>query len=442
MLHAISSKSATAEEIRAWIEDAHRHTLNSIGGLTEEQLHNPRVPFVNSFLWMVGHAAWFSERWVLRHLRGLPPLKPEADGWYDSFEVPWDERWKLTLPSRAETLAYLGAVREQILSALNGGALDVESTYFHRLAVFHEDMHREANLYFRQTHGCPAPADWPEVEPAADPGSVQGEIGGDVEIPGSPAYLLGGTRDMPFVFDNEKWAHPVAVKPFRIARTPVTNGQFLEFVEAGGYENHAYWTLNGRLWLAELKAQHPAHWRREGGRWEVREFDRWKPLPLRFPVIHVNAYESEAYCRWAGRRLPSEAEWELAASAEPDGRGGVAPVKRRYPWGGDPPSAARANVNGWHRGCVDVDALPGGDSAFGCRQMLGNVWEWTADPFYPFPGFELDPYREYSAPWFGSHRVLRGGSWTTSARLIRNSWRNFFRPQRNDIPSGFRTCAL
>jgi iron(II)-dependent oxidoreductase len=457
MLHGMDSKAASAEELRAWLDDAHRHTLHSIAGLSEEQLHNPKLPFVNSFLWMVGHAAWFSERWVLRHLRGQPPLKPEADGWYDSFAVPWDVRWELKLPDRAETLAYLGAVHEAALSGLNGGGLDARSTYFYRLAVFHEDMHREANIYFRQTHAFPAPP--PVLEPGVTAGApgvapqAGGEmpgvpLPGDVEIPGSPAYALGGTRDQPFVFDNEKWAHPVAVKPFRIARAPVTNQQFLKFVEAGGYGDASHWSLGGQPRRVEAKAEHPAYWRRgaEGG-WQQRRFDEWKPLAPHQPVIYVNVFEAEAYCHWAGRRLPSEAEWELAASAEPDGRGGIAPTKRRFPWGDDPPTPGRANLNGWHAGhadggCLNVGALPAGDSAFGCRQMLGNVWEWTADPFYPFPGFELDPYREYSAPWFGSHHVLRGGAWMTSARLIRNSWRNFFRPQRHDIPAGFRTCAL
>jgi iron(II)-dependent oxidoreductase len=441
----MDSKAATADDLRAWFDDAHAHTLNSIAGLSDGQLHNPKLPFVNSFLWMVGHAAWFAERWVLRHLRGEPPLKPEADGWYDSFEVPWEVRWELKLPGGAETLAYLGAVRQAVLSGLHGGSLDARATYFHRLAVFHEDMHREANIYFRQTHAysAPAPLNGGEIAAPRPLSGMDGELSADAEVPGARAYRLGGTPGLPFVFDNEKWAHPVEVKPFRIARAPVTNEQFLAFVEAGGYRSETLWSLRGRLWLAESKARHPPYWRQEAaGRWLRRDFDTWKPLAPYLPVIHVNAFEAEAYCRWAGRRLPSEAEWELAASAEPDGRGGISPIKRRYPWGDDPPSPARANLNGWHGGCLPVGALPEGDSAFGCRQMLGNVWEWTSDPFYPFPGFELDPYREYSAPWFGSHRVLRGGAWLTSARLIRNSWRNFFRPQRADIPAGFRTCAL
>jgi iron(II)-dependent oxidoreductase len=160
-------------------------------------------------------------------------------------------------------------------------------------------------------------------------------------------------------------------------------------------------------------------------------------------MIHVNWYEAEAYCRWAGRRLPRECEWEVAAAGEPDpANRELAPCKRRFPWGSALPDPTRAQLD-WHTmGRVDVDALPQGDSAFGCRQMIGNVWEWTADDFLPYPGFTADPYKEYSAPWFGSHKVLRGGCWATRARLIRNTWRNFYTPDRRDVWAGFRTCAL
>jgi iron(II)-dependent oxidoreductase len=159
-------------------------------------------------------------------------------------------------------------------------------------------------------------------------------------------------------------------------------------------------------------------------------------------VIHVNWYEARAYCRWAGRRLPSELEWEVAAAGEPgpDGRT-LAPTKRRYPWGDEPPTPARANLDGGALWTIDVGALPAGDSAFGCRQMIGNAWEWTDTVFGPYPGFTPDMYQDYSQPLFGSTRVLRGGCWATRGRLIRNTWRNYYGPERNDVFAGFRTCA-
>jgi iron(II)-dependent oxidoreductase len=158
--------------------------------------------------------------------------------------------------------------------------------------------------------------------------------------------------------------------------------------------------------------------------------------------VHVNWYEAEAFCRWAGRRLPTEAEWELAAAGDANSRSrGLSAGKRTFPWGEEPPGPGRANLDGASMGCIEVDALGAGDSAFGCRQMIGNVWEWTASTFMPYPGFERDAYQEYSEPWFGSRKALRGGAWATRGRMIRSTWRNFFTPDRRDVIAGFRTVA-
>jgi iron(II)-dependent oxidoreductase len=161
------------------------------------------------------------------------------------------------------------------------------------------------------------------------------------------------------------------------------------------------------------------------------------PLEPWHPVVHVNWYEAQAYCRWAGRRLPTEAEWEMAAALEPaTGR------KRRFPWGDEPPTPAHANLDFRAGGTIDVRALPEGDSPVGCRQMIGNIWEWVDDTFQPYPGFECDPYKEYSQPYFGQRKVLRGGGWTTRSRLIRSTWRNFYMRHRRNIVAGFRTVAV
>ena len=194
-------------------------------------------------------------------------------------------------------------------------------------------------------------------------------------------------------------------------------------------------------WRESVAAEHPVYWKREAaGRWLRRNFDHWVRLEPHRPVLHVNWWEAEAYCRSAGRRLPTETEWEVAASGEPGLDQELAEGKRRFPWGPAAPGAPHANL-GWRAmGAVDVNALPDGDSAFGCRQMMGNVWEWTASDFTPYPGFEMDPYREYSQPWFGTHKVLRGGAWPTQPRLLRNTWRNFYMPDRRDVWAGFRTC--
>lgn len=409
------------------LRSARARTMALVSDLDGDRLMGPRLPIVNPLLWEIGHVAWFQERWVLRHHRGRPPVRPEVDSIYDSTRIPHDVRWDLPLFSREETLRYMAEVLDATLEGLERRDPDPGERYFCLLALFHEDMHDEAILYTRQTLGYPEPP----LPRSGAPAPAKGRVGGDAEVPGA-TFLLGGHRGMTFVFDNEKWAHPVEVGPFRMSRTPVTCAEFARFVEEGGYRRREFWDEAGWAWRESAGATHPVYWKRDGSRWFRRRFDRWEPLPEREPVIHVNAHEAEAYCRWAGRRLPTEAEWEMAASG---------PTKRTFPWGEAPPDPRRANLDARLTGCVDVDALPDGDGPFGCRQMIGNVWEWTADVFGPYPGFVPDPYREYSQPWFGTHRVLRGGSWATPARLIRNTWRNFALPHRRDLFTGFRTCA-
>ena len=248
---------------------------------------------------------------------------------------------------------------------------------------------------------------------------------------------LGSTEAEGFVFDNEKWAHRVEVEPFRIAATPVTNAEFQRFVDDGGYRRRELWGRRGWDWRRREAAEHPLFWLRgEAGHWYQRRFDVIAPLEPWHPVVYVNWYEADAYCRWAGRRLPTEAEWEMAATVDPaTGR------KRRFPWGDEGPTPERASLDYRAGGTIDVRALPGGDSAVGCRQLIGNVWEWVESTFTPYPGFVCDPYKEYSEPYFGEKKVLRGGAWTTRARLIRATWRNFYKRQRRNIFAGFRTVA-
>ena len=424
--------------LASWVRDARLRTLELVADLSDEQLMGPQLRIVNPLLWEIGHVTWFQEKWVLRHAGGEAPLRADADSLYDSAAIPHDSRWDLPLPSRGDTLAYLSSVRDRVLERIERGGLTERDRYFIKLAVFHEDMHTEAFTYARQTLGYPTPG-FSGVKPL-ETAQADG-LTGDAEIPGG-GFLLGGARDEPFVFDNEKWAHPVEVRPFAIARAPVTQGEFAEFVEAKGYSRKEFWSESGWTSREGLGREHPVYWKPESaGRWLRRNFDHWVPLEPHRPVLHVNWWEAEAYCNWAGRRLPTELEWEVAASAAPKHfERELGDAKRRFPWGDDSPGPQHANL-GWRAmGAVDVNALPAGDSAFGCRQMIGNVWEWTASDFGPYPGFEVDPYREYSQPWFGTHKVLRGGAWPTQPRLLRNTWRNFYTPDRRDVWAGFRTC--
>ena len=414
--------------LAASLRDARARSLELVADLTDEQWLGPRLSIVNPILWEVGHLGWFQEHWILRHARGHAALVPRADQLYDSARIAHDSRWDLPLLQRSEVLAYLAEVLQRSIEALD--ADPAGDDYFHRLALFHEDMHGEAFAYTRQTLGHPAPL----LALATATPLAAGPLPGDAEVPGA-TFLLGAPPGGGFVFDNEKWAHPVRVETFRIARAPVTNAEYADFVEAGGYREDRHWSEGGLRWKALSAATHPLYWRlNPRGGWLQQRWNHAVPLEPHQPVLHVCWFEAEAYCRWAGRRLPTEAEWELAAGTKD---------KRRFPWGDEPPGPAHANLDGRATGVVDVASHPAGDSAHGCRQLIGNVWEWTASDFAPYPGFVADPYREYSEPWFASpHKVLRGGCWATRARLLRNTWRNFYPPDRRDVLAGFRTCAL
>lgn len=443
MKHFLQDKhfKLSSDTLSSMVSDARQRTVALLADLSDEQLDVPYLPMINPLRWELGHIAFFYESFAWQELGHTESLMQGADRLYDSFKVDHAIRWHLPLPDRSATLSYGQRVADAVVNRLQGREPSAFETYVYLLCVLHEDMHGEAFHYMRQTLEYATPL-LPRMQSLVLTEDQPGPLPGDVSIPGG-LFELGATPATSFVFDNEKWVHPVQVDPFQIALAPVTNAAFAEFVEDDGYLNPAWWSDQGWRWRSDCDLHHPLYWRKEGAAWLRRHFDTLIPLERDHPVVHVSWYEAEAYCQWAGRRLPTEAEWELAASAEPtaDGRG-ITQHKRRYPWGDCPPAAVHANLDSNLMGCTDVNAFAAGDSAFGCRQMLGNVWEWTADAFYPFPGYVVDyPYREYSAPWFGYRKVLKGGAWATRSRLISNTYRNFFTPDRNDVLAGFRTCA-
>ena len=429
-----SNTMISASQLEETMREVHARTLALVDDLSDEQMLGPELQIVNPPLWEIGHVAWFNERWVLRHLHGRPPIIANGDELYNSAEVAHDTRWDLALPTRDETLAYAQRVLNDITDRLPSDLLTEEEAYFHELAFLHEDMHTEALTYTRQTLAYPRPAFVSSDEPPAG-----GDWRGDAHVPGGE-FLLGASPEQGFAFDNEKWAHPVHLAPYHIALAPVTNAEFAGFADEAGYFRRDWWSDAGWSWRTAVQAAHPVYWERgTGGRWFEHVYDKLQPLRGDLPVVHVNWYEAEAFCNWAGRRLPTEAEWEMAAAAD-KGSGGET-QKRTFPWGHTAPTPSKGSLDWAAGGRLPVDALPAGDSAFGCRQMIGNVWEWTVSDFGPYPGFQTDPYKEYSEPWFGNHKVLRGGCWTTRSHLIRNTWRNFYMPDRRDVWAGFRTCA-
>ncbi len=423
--------------LKLWLRDTRARSRSLYIDLSVDQLLGPKMEIVNPPLWEIGHLGWFQEYWCLR-FRGtdrdlLPSILANADVLYNSATVAHDSRWGLPLPSITATQRYLDDVTERVLERLDREPDDAALRYFAELAVYHEDMHGEAFHYTRQTLGYSRPRLGAIIHAPLGATSQ-----GDAEISGDQFMLGADPHGTGFVFDNEKWAHEIFVAPFRMAKTSVSNGEFLAFVESDGYRHREWWSDVGWAWREREGALHPVYWQRQNGEWTLREFDRWAPLNERKndAVIFVNWFEAEAYCQFAKRRLPTEAEWELAASGM---------EKRQYPWVSSSDASntgPRANLDGLSAAIEAVSAFPDSDTPEGIRQMWGNVWEWTADAFAPYPGFARDPYKEYSEPWFGDHKVLRGGCFATRSRLLRNTWRNFYTPDRRDVFAGFRTCAL
>ncbi len=428
---------SSASELEQRLQAARERTLLLASDLSGEQLLGPRLAIVNPPLWEIGHLAWFQEYWCLRYRAPgdlAPSLVKDADALYNSEIAAHDTRWDLPLLPFDAVLRYLADVLERVLGRVERESDNPTLRYFAELAACHEEMHCEAFTYTRQTLGY-AP---PRMNIRATPASGGGWPG-DVAVTGGE-YLLGAQPGRDFVFDNEKWAHRVTLQPLKIARAAVTNSEFAAFVDDGGYQRREWWSDAGWEWRHSAGADAPVYWVKQEGKWLHRVYNQLEPLAPHAAVIHVNWYEADAWCRWAGRRLPGEAEWEQAAASTPADPAG-ARGKRTYPWGEEPADRTRANLYDMSNGLAMVSAFAAGDSAWGCRQMLGNVWEWTADWFNPYPGFVRDPYQEYSEPWFGNHKVLRGGCYATSAPLLRNTWRNFYTPDRRDVFAGFRTCA-
>lgn len=280
---------------------------------------------------------------------------------------------------------YCHEVLDRVLDKLMRAGDDHASLYPYRLALAHEYMHQEAFAYTLHTLDLPLPA---SLANETIPSWAQGEI----QFAGG-RFELGAAPGQGFVFDNEKWSHVCHVPAFNMDATLVTNGQFMEFIEEGGYQKSRYWTAEGRTWMMQQERSAPQGWIRDGGQWRRERFGQEVELALRQPVRHVSLHEAKAYCAWTGRRLPSEEEWEYAAQFEH-------PALR------------------W-----------------------GDLWEWTQSAFLPYPGFEADAYREYSAPWFATHQVVRGASFATPKGLRSPIFRNFYLPERRDIFVSFRTCA-
>jgi gamma-glutamyl hercynylcysteine S-oxide synthase len=427
-----------AEQLAALLSDVRARTELLIAPLSAGDLHVQHDPLMSPIVWDLGHIAGFEELWLLRHLErpftGLAALG-EMPGLFNPFEHPRRERGKLVLPPAAECRAVMAEVRERVLERL--AQVDFASPspltgdgYVYRMVAQHEAQHGETILQTVQLKRG-APYHSPDrVEPPRL--AAPQRAGAMVRFPGGTVQI--GTDDRGAAYDNERLRHAVRLAAFDIDETPVTNGAYLEFMEAGGYRDSAWWSEAGRAWLAESAAQAPKYWHCEGGEWWTRTMDVDAATDSSHPVVHVCYYEAEAFARWAGKRLPTEAEWEAAATWDP-----ASGASRLFPWGDATPTRALANIDQLTFGTAAAGAYPLNRSPIGCMGMIGDVWEWTASEFAPYPGYESFPYREYSEVFFGpEYKVLRGGSWATRPVATRSTFRNWDLPIRRQIFSGFR----
>jgi iron(II)-dependent oxidoreductase len=416
------------------LDGARQRSLGLLDPLSEEDQLAQHSPLMSPLVWDLAHVGHYEELWLLRAVARTQPIDPAHDDIYDAFKHVRKERAKLAILGPAEARSHIAMVRGRVFDVLDKVELDpavhlLNDGFVYGMVAQHEHQHDETMLATLQLMASA----YPQVAVPAPTGRPLPDT--EVLVPGGSFVM--GTDTEPFAYDNERPAHVVDVAPFFIDTAPVTNRQYLAFVEAGGYDDPRFWSEAGWGHRLETDLEAPQFWSREGsGSWSVRRYGQRIDLPLDEPVQHVCWYEADAYARFAGRRLPTEAEWEKAASGAPGGWG-VSPRQGRR----EPPTTAAANLGQRHFGPAAVGAYPDGASRYGAEQMLGDVWEWTSSDFTAYPGFVTFPYKEYSEVFYGSdYKVLRGGSWATSPLVARTTFRNWDYPIRRQIFAGFR-CA-
>jgi gamma-glutamyl hercynylcysteine S-oxide synthase len=418
--------------------------------IAESDLRRPPANGFRPILWHLGHVGAFESYWILQLVKGDPTFAPRYDAIFDPIKTPREDANHL--PPVAEIDSYLARVRREVLRFMQSVGDDqsrhplLGDGYVFNLVIEHEYQHQETLAYLLQllalelkAAGCrlPAAGSKHKLESTELPTAYRLPPADMVYIPGGPFEM--GSRGYPFAYDNEQPPHAVELAGFRMDRYPVTNREYAEFIAAGGYQTRSLWSEAGWEWKEKNAIEAPLYWSRAGDQspWRLREMFTETELRGDHPVSGVSWHEAMAYARFAGKRLPTEAEWEKAASWDASSQ-----TKRRFSWGDDPALPCVANYNFEYWGTTPVTAHAAGASAYGCVDMIGNVWEWTATAFDPYPGFAVYPYPEYSELWFdGDHRVLKGGSWATQLPLLRCSFRNFWRPGFRIAFAGFRCAA-
>ncbi len=457
-----NSTEGLRERIAVALLAARDRTRGLTDCVDDADLVHQHSRLMSPLVWDLAHVGNQEELWLLRAVGGHEPMHPEIDPLYDAFEHPRAERPTLPLLPPGEARAYLGEVRGRVLDLLEraplAGAPLVADGFAFGMIAQHEQQHDETMLITHQLREgaavlqAPGPVPQPPGRVPQAPGRVPqapapvlaasapappgttADLPAEVFVPAGPFMM--GTSTEPWALDNERPAHLVEVDSFHLDTTAVTNAAYAEFIADGGYDEPRWWSGPGWEHRQRAGLTSPAFWHRDGGEWVRRRFGAIEPVPPSQPVLHVCWYEADAYARWAGRRLPTEAEWEKAARLDP-----VSDRSRRYPWGDDEPALEHANLGQRHLEPAGAGCYPAGQAPCGARQLIGDVWEWTSSDFLPYPGFAAWPYREYSEVFFGStYKVLRGCSFAVDPVACRATFRNWDYPVRRQIFAGFRTA--
>jgi iron(II)-dependent oxidoreductase len=425
----------TRAEIAARLEEGRTRTLQLVEPLTDDDLRVQHDQLMSPIIWDLGHIAHFEELWLVRNLEG-PVEFGEMPGIYNPFENPRRVRGELELPTLDECRVLMHEIRSRVLERMTHVRFDgddelLRDGYVYSMVLQHEYQHDETILQTLQLkQGMPYRAPRVYALPSArerDRHGVARFGGGRVRV---------GTNDRAAAYDNERPQHEIDLAPFTIDVFPVSNADYLEFMRAGGYGRRELWSDAGWTWRNESGVEAPKYWMRDGDEWCVRVMDRVTSVDAHLPVCHVCYHEADAFARFAGKRLPTELEWEVAAGWNASSR-----RMQAFPWGDEPATPERANVDQLSFSTAPLGAYSLNWSPLGCYGMIGDVWEWTSSDFQPYPGYRTFPYPEYSEVFFGDeYKVLRGGSWATRPGVVRNSFRNWDYPIRRQIFAGFR-CA-
>jgi gamma-glutamyl hercynylcysteine S-oxide synthase len=435
-----SPDSLDEGDLKQYVADELERSRDRSLGLTtavldERDLLAQHSRLMSPLVWDLAHVGNYEDLWLLREAAGVDAVRPELDDIYDAFEHPRATRPSLPLLRPGEAGDYIGLVRRKVLDSLDRlrlrGAGDLlRSGFVFGMVLQHEHQHDETMLATHQLRrGDPV---FPPTDALPAPSALIASA--EVLVPAGP-FVMGTSSDS-WALDNERPAHEVDLPAFLIDTVPVSNAAYRAFVEAGGYDDERLWDPTGWRWRCESGKRSPAFWVRDGDTWLRRRFAHVEPLPEGEPVQHVCWHEADAYARWAGRRLPTEAEWEKAASWDATAR-----TKRLFPWGNEAPTTRHANLGQTRYRPAPAGSFPDGAAPSGALQMIGDVWEWTSTEFTGYPGFRSFPYKEYSEVFFDDgYKVLRGGSWATDPLACRSTFRNWDHPIRRQIFAGFRTA--